>query len=86
MKNAARGPTALGYNVDGETIISLFIKTPKNIFSYVVSQCNKNSAHTMSPNVSEEPERMLQYRNIGNEVELQLFKKLKTGPIKGIGK
>ena len=26
----------VGYQVDGETIISLFIKTPKNIFSYGV--------------------------------------------------
>ena len=39
--------------VDGETIIPLFIKTPKNIFSYFVSQYIKNSAYTMSFNVSE---------------------------------
>ena len=32
----------VGYQVDGETIIPLFIKTPKNIFSYVVSQYNKS--------------------------------------------
>ena len=28
----------VGYQVDGETIVPLFIKTPKNIFSYGVSQ------------------------------------------------
>ena len=33
----------VGYQVDG-ALISLFIKTHKNIFSYSVSQCNKNSA------------------------------------------
>ena len=33
----------VGYQVDGETIIPLFIKTPKNIFSYGVSQYDKNS-------------------------------------------
>ena len=37
-------------------------------------------------NVSEVPECMLQYRNIWNEVESQLFEKLATGPIKGEGK
>ena len=30
----------VGYQVDGETIIPLFIKTPKNIFNYGVSQCH----------------------------------------------
>ena len=34
----------VGYQVDGETIIPLFIKTPKNIFSYGVSQYDQNSA------------------------------------------
>ena len=33
----------VGYQVDGETIVPLFIKTPKNIFSYGVSQYDKNS-------------------------------------------
>ena len=76
----------VGYQVDGETIIPLFIKTPKNIFSYGVSQYDKNSAYSMSFNVSEAPEWVLQYRNIWNEVESQLFEKLATGPIKGEGK
>ena len=34
----------VGYQVDGETIIPMFFQTPKNIFSYGVSQYNKNSA------------------------------------------
>ena len=43
----------VGYQVDGG-LVPLFIKTPKNIFSYGVSQYDKNSAYTMSFNVSEE--------------------------------
>ena len=71
----------VGYQVDG--ITPLFLKTPKNIFSYGVSQYDMNSAYIMSFNVSEEPEWVLKYRKIWNEVELQLFKKLTTEPIKG---
>ena len=59
----------VGNQVDGETIIPLFIKTPKNIFSYGVSQYDKNSAYTMSFNVSEAKEWVSQYKKIWNEVE-----------------
>ena len=45
----------LGYQVNG-VLIRLFIKTPKNIFSYGVSQYDKNSVYTMSFNVSEAKE------------------------------
>ena len=45
----------VGYQVDG-ALIPLFIKTPKNVFSYGVSQYDKNSAYTMSFNVSEDLE------------------------------
>ena len=76
----------VAYQVDVETIIPLFIKTPKNIFSYDVSQYDKNSFYTMSFNISEAAEWFLQYRKIWNEVESQLFEKLATGPIKGEGK
>ena len=72
-----------GYQVDGQTVISLFIKKPKYIFGYGVSQYDKNSSYTMSFNVFEAPEGVLQYRNIWNKVESQLFEKLATGPIKG---
>ena len=75
-----------GYQVDEETIIPLFIKTPKNMFSHGVSQYDKNSAYTMSFNVSETSAWVLQYRNIWNEVESNLFEKLTTKPIKGEGK
>ena len=69
------------YQVDGGLIL-LFIKMPKNIFSYGVSQYDKNSAYTMSFNVSEEKEWMSQYKKIWNEVESQLFEKMVTEPIK----
>ena len=57
-----------------------------NIFSYGVSQYDKNSAYTMSFNVSEILEWVLQYRKIWNEVESQLFEKLTSEPIKGEGR
>ena len=72
----------VGYQVD-EALMPLFIKTPKNIFSYGVSQYDKNSAYTMSLNVSKEKEWMSQYKKIWNEVGSQLFEKLATEPIKG---
>ena len=53
----------VGYQVD-EVFVPLFIKTPKNIFSYGVSQYDKNSAFTISFNVSEEKEWMSQYKKI----------------------
>ena len=43
----------VGYQVDGVTV-PLFIKPPKSVFSYGVSQYDKNSPYTMSFNVSEE--------------------------------
>ena len=76
----------VGYQVDGKTIIPLFIKMSQNIFSYDVSQYNKNSAYTILFKVSEEPEWVFQYRSIWNGVESQLFEKLTTEPIKGEGK
>ena len=72
----------VGYQVDG-ILILLFIKTPKIVFSYGVSQYNKNSAYTMLFNVSEEKVWTSQYKKIWNEVESQLFEKLAAEPIKG---
>ena len=72
----------VGYQVV-ETLIPLFIKTPKNCFSYGVSQYDRNSAYTMSFNISKEKEWMSQYKKIWNEVGSQLFQKLVTEPIKG---
>ena len=71
----------VGYQVDG-ALMPLFIKTPKNIFSYGALQYDNNSAYTMSFNVPEANEWVPQYKNIWNEVESQLFEKLTTGPIK----
>ena len=42
-----------GYQAN-EALIPLFIKTPRDIFSYGVSQHNNNSTYAMSFNVSEE--------------------------------
>ena len=75
----------VGYQVD-EALIPLSIKTSKNIFSYGVSQHDKNSAYAMSFNVFEAREWVLQCNKIWNEVELQLFEKLATGQIKGEGR
>ena len=63
--------------------IPLFIKTPKNIFRHGVSQYDKNSAYTMSFNVSKEKEWMSQNKRIWNEIESQLFENLATEPRKG---
>ena len=41
---------------------------PKNIFSYGVSQYDKNSAYTMSFNVFEANEWVPQYKKILNEL------------------
>ena len=75
----------VGYQVD-DTLIPLFIKTPRDIFSYGVSQYDKNSAYTMSFNVSEEKAWKAQYKKIWNEVDSQLFEKMMTEPIKGEGR
>ena len=70
----------VGYQVDG-ALIPLFIKTPKNMFSYGVSQYDKNSF-----NVSEVKEWVSQYKKIWNEAESQLFEKMATEPIKREGR
>ena len=75
----------VGYQVD-EALIPLFIKTPRDIFSYGVSQYDENSAYTMSFYVSEEKGWVSQYKKIWNEVESQLFEKMATEPIKREGR
>ena len=75
----------VGYQVNG-TLIPLFIKIPKNIFSYGVSQYDKNSAYAIPFNVSEEKAWKTQYQKIWNEVESQLFEKMATEPIKKEGR
>ena len=75
----------VGYQADGE-LIPLFIKALKDIFSYGVSQYDKNSACTMSFNVSEEKAWKAQHKKIWNEVESQLFGKMSTELIKREGR
>ena len=58
----------IGYQAN-EMLIPLFIKTSKDIFSYGVLQYDKNSAYTMSFNVSEEMAWKAQYKKIWNEIE-----------------
>ena len=70
----------LGYQVDGG-LIPLFIKTSKDIFSYVVSQSDKSSAYTMPFNVFEEEAWKTQYKKIWDKIGSQLFEKLATKPI-----
>ena len=54
-----------------ETIISLFIQAPKNMFSYGVFQYNRNPASTMSLNVPE----MLEYiKTSGMRLNRSCFK------------
>ena len=52
----------------------------------MVSQYDKNSACTMSLNVSGEKGWVSQYKKNWNEVESKLFEKLATEPIKREGK
>ena len=51
-----------------------------------MSLYDKNSAYTMSYNVSEEKEWISQSKKIWNEVESQLFETLATELIKGDGR
>ena len=74
----------VGYQVDGG-LVPRCIKRPKNIFSYGVSQCDKNSSYAMSFNVSEEKEWVAQYKKIWNEVESLLYEKMASEPIKREG-
>ena len=75
----------VGYQVN-EVLMPLFIKTPKNIFIYGVSQYDKNSTYTMSFNVFEEEAWKTQYKKIWNAVQSQLFEKMSTEPIKKEGR
>ena len=66
-----------------DLLIPLFIKIPKYVFGHSVPQYDKNSAYSISFNVSGEKEWVSQYKKIWNEVESQLFEKVPTEPIKG---
>ena len=64
----------VGYQVN-EVLIPLFIKTPKDIFSYGVSQYDKNSAYTMSFNVSEERHGRLSMKRFGMRLSHSYLRK-----------
>ena len=72
----------VGYQVN-ETLRPLFIKTPINVFSYGMSQYNKNTTYTMSINVFEEKERVPQSKKVWSEIESQLFEKMTPKPMVG---
>ena len=75
----------IGYQAN-EALMPVFIKTPKNIFSYGVSQYDKNSAYTMPFSVFEEKVWKTQYKTIWNEVESHLSEKMETELIKREGR
>ena len=66
--NGKERPYIVDYQVERRTMIPLFIKTPKNILSYGVSQYDRNLAHTVSFIVSEVLVWVLHYRNIYNKI------------------
>ena len=68
----------VGYQADG-ALISLFNKTSNDIFSYGVSQYDKNSAYAMSFNVSEKKAWVAQYEKIWNELWVWVTAIWKTG-------
>ena len=67
----------IGYNIDGK-IVALRIKTPKNVYSYGVSQYSETSKWCMSFNLEAHNEWVVKYRKIWEAVEAQLFQCLTT--------
>ena len=67
----------IGYNIDGK-IVALRIKTPKNVYSYGVSQYSETSKWCMSFNLEGREEWIENYKKIWEAVEAQLFQCLTT--------
>ena len=67
----------IGYNIDGK-IVALRIKTPKNVYSYGVSQYSETSKWCMSFNLEPHNEWIVKYIKIWEAVEAQLFQCLTT--------
>ena len=67
----------IGYNIEGK-IVALRIKTPKNVYSYGVSQYSETSKWCMSFNLEGRDEWMEKYKKIWEVVEAQLFQCLTT--------
>ena len=72
------------YQIYGETIIQLCLKTWKSTFRYGVSQYNKNLAYTMSFNILRSGSRY--FNKETPRMRLSLFWKLKPEPLKREGK
>ena len=67
----------IGYNIEGK-IVALRIKTPKNVYSYGVSQYSETSKWCMSFNLEGYDEWVEKYKKIWEAVEAQLFQSLTT--------
>ena len=67
----------IGYNIEGK-IVALRIKTPKNVYSYGVSQYSETSKWCMSFNLEGREEWIENYKKIWEAVEAQLFQCLTT--------
>ena len=67
----------IGYNIEGK-IVALRIKTPKNVYSYGVSQYSETSKWCMSFNLEGHDEWIEKYKKIWEAVEAQLFQSLTT--------
>ena len=67
----------IGYNIDGK-IVALRIKTPKNVYSYGVSQYSETSKWCMSFNLESHNEWLEKYKKIWGVVEAQLVQCLTT--------
>ena len=67
----------IGYNIEGK-IVALRIKTPKNVYSYGVSQYSETSKWCMSFNLEGHDEWIKKYEKIWGSVEAQLFQCLTT--------
>ena len=67
----------VGYNIAGK-IVALRIKTPKNVYSYGVSQYSETSKWCMSFNLEGRDEWLEKYKKIWEVVEAQLVQCLTT--------
>ena len=67
----------IAYNIEGK-IVALRIKTPKNVYSYGVSQYSETSKWCMSFNLEGRDEWIEKYKKIWEVVEAQLFQCLTT--------
>ena len=67
----------IGYNIAGK-IVALRIKTPKNVYSYGVSQYSETSKWCMSFNLEGRDEWIEKYKKIWEVVEAQLVQCLTT--------